>query len=174
MEEENLKVSEKKLEKERLIYSISRFDHYFDSVNNKTAVYIAINTFVVGSLITSYVTLVNDISCYSQIFQVLISISFLIGLTTLIILVNASIPFFSKDSKSLYYFGGIGTMKKEEFELCSKTLTVKKELKDLRNQVHTLSLGLTKKFTKLKLAGRLLILQFVLLIPIFTIIIYNK
>lgn len=162
------------MEKERLIYTISRFDHYFDSVNNKTAVYIAINTFVVGSLITSYVTLVKDIIYYSETFQALISISFLLGLVTLIILVNASIPFFSKDSESMYYFGGIGTMKKEEFISCSKTLTTKKELKDLRNQVHTLSLGLTKKFTKLKLAGRLLILQFVLLIPIFTIIIYNK
>lgn len=162
------------MEKERLLYTINRFDHYFDSVNNKTAVYIAINTFVVGSLITSYVTLIDDISCYSEIFQVLISISFLIGLTTLIILVNASIPFFSKDSKSLYYFGGIGMMKKDEFELCSKTLTTKKEMKDLRNQVHTLSTGLTTKFTKLKLAGRLLIIQFVLLIPIFIIIIFNK
>ena len=29
-------------ERERLLYSISRFDHYFESVNNKTAVY-AIN-----------------------------------------------------------------------------------------------------------------------------------
>lgn len=162
------------MEKERLIYTISRFDQYFDSVNNKTAVYIAINTFVVGSLITSYVTLVESITCYSEAFQILNSISFLIGLTSLIILVSASIPFFSKDSKSLYYFGGIGMMKKDEFELSSKTLTEKKELKDLRDQVHILSLGLTTKFTKLKLAGRLLILQFILLIPIFTIIIYNK
>lgn len=162
------------MEKERLIYSISRFDHYFDSVNNKTAVYIAINTFVVGSLITSYVTLVKDIICYTEAFQVLITISFLFGLVTLIILVNASIPFFSKDSESMYYFGGIGTMNKEEFISCSKNLTTKKELKDLRNQAYTLSLGLTQKFTKLKLAGRLLILQFILLIPIFSIIIYNK
>lgn len=162
------------MEKERLIYSISRFDHYFDSVNNKTAVYIAINTFVVGSLITLYITLVKEIICYSEAFQSLIAISFLLGLITLIILVNASIPFFSKDSESMYYFGGIGTMKKEDFISCSKNLTIKEELKDLRNQVHTLSSGLTTKFTKLKLAGRLLILQFVLLIPIFTIIIYNK
>ncbi|SMC72690.1 hypothetical protein [Cellulophaga tyrosinoxydans] len=162
------------MEKERLIYSISRFDHYFDSVNNKTAVYIAINTFVVGSLITLYITLVKEIICYSEAFQSLIAISFLLGLITLIILVNASIPFFSKDSESMYYFGGIGTMKKEDFISCSKNLTIKEELKDLRNQVHTLSSGLTTKFTKLKLAGRLLIIQFVLLIPIFIIIIFNK
>lgn len=162
------------MEKERLIYTISRFDHYFDSVNNKTAVYIAINTFVVGSLLTLYVTLAKDIIYYSEGFKYLTAISFLLGLFTLIILVNASIPFFSKNSESMYYFGGIGTMNKDDFISCSKNLTPKKELKDLRNQVHTLSTGLTTKFTKLKFAGKLLILQFVLLIPIFTIIIYNK
>lgn len=162
------------MEKERLVYNINRFDHYFDSVNNKTAVYIAINTFVVGSLITTYVTLVDDIKCYFDAFQVFTIVSFLLGLFTLIILVIASIPYFSKESDSMYYFGGIGTMKKEKFISCSKNLTPKKELNDLRNQVHTLSSGLTKKFTKLKLAGRLLIFQFLLLIPIFTIIIYNK
>lgn len=161
-------------EKERLLYAISRFDHYFDSVNNKTAVYIAINTFVVGSIITSYVTLIKDVIHYSETFQALVAISFLLGLLTLIILVIASIPFFSKDSDSMYYFGGIGTMEKEEFISCSKILTAKQELKDLRNQAHTLSQGLNKKFTKLKLAGKLLILQFLLLIPIFAIIIYNK
>ena len=38
-------------EKDRLEYTINRFDHYFDSVNNKSAVYIAINTFITGGII---------------------------------------------------------------------------------------------------------------------------
>ena len=162
------------MEKQRLEYTINRFDHYFDSVNNKTAVYIAINTFLVGSIITTYVTIEKDIICFSMMFKVLIVISFLLGLATLILLVIASIPFFSKDSNSMYYFGGISNMSKEKFNSCSKKLTRKKELIDLRNQVHTLSLGLSNKFIKLKLAGKLLIIQFIMLIPIFALIIYNN
>lgn len=40
------------MEKERLEYTMTRLDHYYDSVNNKTAVYIAINTFITGGAIT--------------------------------------------------------------------------------------------------------------------------
>ena len=41
------------MEKDRLKYTINRFDHYFDSVNNKSAVYIAINTFITGGIIVN-------------------------------------------------------------------------------------------------------------------------
>ena len=40
------------MEKKRLEYTVNRLDHYYDSVNNKTAVYIAINTFITGGTIT--------------------------------------------------------------------------------------------------------------------------
>jgi len=162
------------MEKERLLYNISRFDHYYDSVNNKTAVYIAINSFVVGSLITTYISTIDDILFYTQLFKIITITSVFIGVLTLLILVNASIPYFTKNSKSMYYFGGIGSMVKDEFICCSKELSNKQELKDLRNQVHTLSMGLNKKFMKLKVAGKLLILQFILLVPTLIIIILNN
>jgi len=38
-----------KSEKERLIFNVDRFDHYYDTIN-KIAVYIAINTFLLGVL----------------------------------------------------------------------------------------------------------------------------
>ena len=55
------------MEKERLEYTVNRLDHYYDSVNNKTAVYIAINTFITGgtiTLITQIVELPNQETIY--------------------------------------------------------------------------------------------------------------
>lgn len=162
------------MEKDRLIYTINRFDHYFESVNNKTAVYIAINTFVLGGILAGYVNVNQYIKKYEDIFNVILCLILGLGLITLIILVLASIPYFSKKPNSLFYFGTIGSLSKEDFIKQSKKYDSKDELKDLRNQVHILSKGLNKKFERLKLSGNLLVFQFIGLIPLIVIFLVNK
>jgi hypothetical protein len=162
------------MEKDRLIYTISRFDHYFDSVNNKTAVYIAINTFILGGILAGYVNVDKFIIEHINLFNIILSIVLFLGLCTLAILVYASIPFFSKKPNSLFYFGAIGSKSKEDFIEASKKYDDKDELKDLRNQVHLLAKGLNTKFVRLQLSGRLLVLQFVGLIPLIIIFLINK
>lgn len=162
------------MEKDRLIYTISRFDHYFESVNNKTAVYIAINTFVLGGILAGYVNINQYIKEYEDIFNIILCLILGLGLITLIILILASIPYFSKKPNSLFYFGTIGTFSKDEFIEKSKKYDSKDELKDLRGQVHILSKGLNKKFERLKLSGRLLVLQFIGLVPLIIIFLINK
>ena len=61
-------------------------------------------------------------------------------------------------------------MTQSDFNKTSKNYTQKEELKDLRSQAFVLSEGLTKKFTKLKLAGILLVIQFSMLLLILTTI----
>lgn len=166
---------EKRLtEKERLVYSINRFDHYFESVNNKAAVYLAMNTFLLGGIITGYISVQEHVCQLRTFFNVLLTIEMLLGITGLLIITVASIPYFSKDSDSLYYFGGIGSMDKEKFFECSKNISKKAEVQDLRNQVHTLSKGLNMKFVRLKISGWLIFSQFVLLAFIIIILIINK
>ena len=162
------------MEKERLLYSINRFDHYFDSINNKTALYIALNTFILGGIITGYITVQSYVSKYEDCFNILLSIEMIVGILTLILLIYASIPYVSNNSKSIYYFGSIGSQAKKNFIEHSKNNDMKQELKDLRNQVYILSLGLNKKFFKLKIAGNLIAFQFVLLMPLIIIILINK
>ena len=162
----------KSAEKDRLILTISRIDHYYDSVNNKSAVYIAINTFVTGGLLV----LITQTETLKEIwFWGLISLCVCIGLgiASLILLAIASIPFFSKEPNSLYYFGKIGSQRLSDFIEKSKNYTLKDDIGDLREQIHTLSTGLTKKFEKLKFVGILLVLQFIFLIPIIIFLIPN-
>lgn len=162
------------MEKDRLIYTISRFDHYFESVNNKTAVYIAINTFVLGSILAGYVNVSQHIKEHVDVFNIMLCIILVLGLTTLIILILVSIPYFSKKPNSLFYFGTIGSLSKNDFIEQSKKYDSKDELKDLRGQVHILSKGLNKKFERLKLSGHLLVFQFIGLVPLIIIFLINK
>lgn len=162
------------MEKDRLIYTIGRFDHFFESVNNKTAVYIAINTFILGGILAGYVNVEKYIKEYESFFNINLSIVLALGLVTLIILIYASIPYFSKKPNSLYYFGTIGSQTKDSFIEKSKKYDDKDEIKDLRNQVYILSKGLNTKFVRLKLSGHLLVIQFIALIPLIIIFLINK
>ncbi|MEL6304939.1 MAG: hypothetical protein AAFQ20_09145, partial [Bacteroidota bacterium] len=86
------------MEKERLEYTISRLDHYYDSVNNKTAVYIAINTFVTGGAIT---LLTQTKEIWVQEFWLLSCLSAIaiLGVVSLILLALASMPYLSPKEK---------------------------------------------------------------------------
>lgn len=161
-------------EKARLLYAINRFDHYFESVNNKTAVYLAMNTFLIGGIITGYISVQEHICKYPTLFNTLMTIEMILGTIGLLVMTVASIPYFSKDSDSLYYFGGIGSMDKEKFFECSKNLNRNGEMEDLRNQVHTLSRGLNMKFVRLKISGWLIFSQFIILAFLILILIINK
>ncbi|WP_430928928.1 Pycsar system effector family protein [Polaribacter marinivivus] len=161
------------MEKDRLKYCISRFDHYFESVNNKTSVYIAINTFITGSnivLLTQTEITKNLPTCGQVCFWIMLAI----GILNLILLSIVSIPYYSTKPKSIYYFGAISKLTKNEFNKTSKSYTEKEELKDLRSQVFILSEGLTKKYHKLEISGYLLVTQFVFLMPILIILISNN
>lgn len=158
------------MEKERLDYTVNRLDHYYDSVNNKTAVYIGINTIITGGAI-ALTTQIQDILGMESGLQILIAIIIGFGLLSLMILAWASIPYLDSKKKidSLYYFGAIAQMKRNEFFEASQKMDKKENLKDLRNQVFEMSRGLKRKFIKLKWVGRLLIAQFIIL-ALFTIL----
>ncbi|CAM4076291.1 Pycsar system effector family protein [Zobellia nedashkovskayae] len=155
------------MEKERLEYTVNRIDHYFDSVNNKTAVYIAINTFLTGGVIT-LITQIKEMLTQQFWLQFIIGSILVLGIISLILLAWASIPYFSPNTKfdSLYYFASISDKKFQIFSEKSEEQNKKGDLKDLRSQVHLMSIGLTKKFRKLTWVGVLLIAQFILLAPL--------
>lgn len=159
------------MEKERLKHNIDRFDHYFESINNKTAVYIAINTFLTGGIIAIFnEDIISNCNLFSQI---TLGIALILGVISLIYLAYLSKPYTNYKPDSLYFFESISKLKKKEFIKQSKNYSEEDTLNDLRNQVYSLSLGLTKKYHKLSFVGYLLIAQFFLLIPTILIIIKN-
>lgn len=161
------------MEKERLKYCIDRFDNYYDSVNNKSSVFLGLSTFIVGGLIAGYFAVSLYVDCGFWIHALMISLTG-IGIAIMIIVVKAATPFLTKNDDSLHFFGAIACLDGPSFCIKSATpCTDEDELKDLRNQVHQLACGLTGKFKKLKIAGILFTIQFYLFIPLFLMILCN-
>lgn len=160
------------MEKERLQFCINRFDHYYDSINNKGAVFLGLGTFVLGGLIASYPYLLQNVNCTSWV-HISVGLLILLGLINLLIVISASTPHLGNRGSSMFYFASISSLTKESFDEQSASYTAELELTDLRNQARELSLGLNRKFQKLKIAGRLFSVQFILFIPLIILIIKN-
>lgn len=152
-------------EKSRLNFTMARIDHYYDSINNKSAVYIAINTFITGGVLVLITQTEQPLNGLWNLTEVCLWACMALGLISLVLLAITSIPFISKKTNSIYYFGTIAKMNETEFIEKSRNCTGKKDLNDLRVQVYILSKGLISKFEKLRWVGLLLMAQFLLLIP---------
>lgn len=157
-------------EEERLQFCIGRFDHLFDSIHNKTNVYLGIIVFITGGLITAAPSIVkeND-SCI-----VLVSLVTLVslGLIIILLLLLINTPYLSsRKDKSIYYFGSISNHTLKSYIDTSENYSTKDNLTDLRNQVHLLSVGLSKKYKRLRTVSIFLIVECALLVPAFIIFI---
>lgn len=161
------------MERERLKFCVERFDHYYDSINNKSAVFLGLSTFIVGGLVAAYPSILSLVNCGYFVHVLMLSVIGL-GLAIMIIVIMASKPYLTTDTNSMHYFGSISCMAKDEYSNRSGTAcTEEEELIDLRAQVHALSCGLADKFKKLKLAGTLFTIQFCLFIPLVLLIVFN-
>ncbi|WP_284650744.1 Pycsar system effector family protein [Flavobacterium terrisoli] len=160
-------------EKERLHFCIGRYDQYYDSVNNKSSVFLGLSTFIVGGLVTGYFALPSIVN-RTPLMCFLMMMLILLGIIIMIIVIRAATPFLSPGIDSLHFFGSISCLSHIEF--CAKSessISEEDELKDLRKQVHQLACGLSLKFKKLKIAGNLFAIQFILFIPLLILILNN-
>lgn len=160
------------MEKDRLKFCIERFDQYYDSINNKSAVFLGLGTFVLGGLIASYPYLKEHITS-SEAILVLLSISISLAFSAIIIVIIASTPYLSNEKSSMHYFYSIAQKKRETFIKESKNFGEDEELSDLRIQVHGLATGLRKKFFRLRIVAILYTLMFVSMIPLVILILLN-
>lgn len=160
------------MERERLKYCIGRWDHYYDSVNNKSAVFLGLGTFIVGGLVAAYPAILEKVACNCFI-HILMGLLIGIGVAIMIIVIKASIPYLGQDDRSLLYFGTVSSLTEDEFCERSISCTADEDIVDLRKQAHQLSIGLKNKFERLKVAGILFTIQFYLFIPLLLTIIFN-
>jgi len=153
-------------------FCIERFDHFYDTVNNKSALFLAINTFIVGGLIAVYPSLLAlaDIGTWTNsIFTFII----IVGLVSILITLSAAIPFLSKPNASLLYFESIATRSLGDFKTEMSSLLTDHFENDYATQVHELSVGLRNKFRRLQWAGYAIFIEFLLMIPLFILIMNN-
>lgn len=161
------------MEKERLKFCIDRFDHYYDSINNKGAVFLTLSTFIVGGLVAVYPSLLSGVNC-NLLIHVLMFSAIGIGLAIMIFVIRALTPFTEcADTNSVFHFGSISCQREINFHEKSKNITEEEELSDLRTQVQDLSTGLKNKFKTLRQVGILFTIQFSLFFPLIILLIIN-
>lgn len=153
-------------------YIIDRFDHYNDSVNSKVALYLSINTFVLGGICIGYYTVRTEIKQCEVLFHFVMALAACVLLACLASLwctAKAVTPYLkdnhvNDDQPSLIYFGGISRYTCNDF--VSRLLAQEEPLmlEDFARQTHSLAKGLDNKFKWLTCASRCLFAEYLLLI----------
>lgn len=144
---------------EMLKHTIDRYDHYFDSVNNKGNLFLTLNTFLLGGMITGYYTIKvnvvgqNDITFFVWIALILCLLS--IGAT-----LQAIIPYVNRQADcingSVLNFNNVANLSHSSFKRMYDDMTESAKYEDYLEQSYLLAKGLQKKFLKLKIATYLL------------------
>lgn len=151
-------------------FIIDRYDHYNDSVNNKGAFYIALNTFLLGGLCVGFINLYKEVDQTNYLWTLIIIFGLCSVLSTVltIIAINPFLVSGNKDSKrrSLIFFGSVSEYQRENYLKAFLDQDEDRMTDDTINQAWLLAKGLTGKYQRLKIAGWLLIVQFLLLVPI--------
>ncbi len=132
---------ESKQKIEMLKYNISRFDHYYASVNFKSSFLVIGNITLLGFLFTT----LSDINICLFIAHVLVTI---LSLIFVLLAIKPYLKSYDKNT-SLIFFNDIANMKGDEFKDKINTLTEESYVTDLKEQVYALSKGLEKKFSNL-------------------------
>ena len=144
---------------ETLKHTIDRYDLFYDSVNNKGNLYLALNTFLFGGMVTGYYAIKESIVGRCDIlFFVWIGLA--LCLLSIGFTLWAIIPYINKQADStngsVLFFGNVSNLSFTSFKKMYEEMTDEKRYEDYLQQVHLLALGLQNKFRRLQIATYLL------------------
>jgi hypothetical protein len=145
-----------------LQFAVGRFDHYYDSINNKGNVYLALNSVLLVAVVTAYYALFDKGSVgyrsHLVVVAILICNLFSSGFT-----LSALYPYRKKTalslSKSLFWFGDISCDTTMQYAQRWNQADEPTITEDLVAQTHTLACGLQAKFRKLRVATWFLMIE---------------
>jgi hypothetical protein len=147
-----------------LKHTMDRYDHYYDSVNNKCSLYLTLTTFLFGGIITGYYAIKGDFLCTKSL-MILIYTSLAACLMSIFFVVRAIIPYISKhkagEKISVLNYSCVASITNEEFETAYEEMSKSKQMDDYLNQMYLLAKGLHKKFSYLRTASYFLIVVFI-------------
>lgn len=150
---------------EHVKFIIDRFDTYMESTQTKSNLYLALNTAILGGIITlAASSKPEDVTLFSVL--ILGSIAFL-AVTSITITLIAITPYLvsaSSENKSVIFFQDVRNSNFDDYADKIKDMSDKKFLRDLTCQAYSLAGGLQSKYKRLFYSGRLIIIEFILLL----------
>lgn len=142
-----------------LKHTMDRYDHYYDSINNKGNLFLTLNTFLLGGIITGYYS-IKDSTSGSCVVTFFVWVALISCLLSLGFTLWAIIPYLNKEADSVngsvINFGNVSNIPFESFKNMYANVTDEKRYEDYVQQVYLLAQGLQMKFSRLKSATCLL------------------
>ncbi|UFH34548.1 Pycsar system effector family protein [Flavobacterium acetivorans] len=152
-----------KLEQTKFI--IGRFDTYIESTQTKSNLYLALNTAILGGIITiAASTKPEDVTHFSLIVLGIIALLAATSITITLIAITPYLQSASDKNSSVIFFQDVTNNTFEEYANKINDISDKKFLLDLTCQAYSLAGGLKAKYQKLFYAGRIIIVEFVFLL----------
>lgn len=149
---------------ESIKFVIGRYDTYIESTQSKSNLYLALNTAIVGGIITLLTSSRADDLAHAV--AIILGIIGLLALGSIVLTLLAVTPYLDSEeskAKSLLFFRDVADIRYETYHDKFEGISEGKFFKDLTCQAYSLASGLKGKYQKLMYAGRLLILEFILL-----------
>lgn len=162
---------------EEIKFVINRFDHYYESINNKGNVYLTLNTFGLAGLISGYGYLrINHY--FGSVADVLFTLTVLVNLASIALTLWALKPYliskkFGK-KRSLLFFGDVSLYDEESLLASWENINDRSLQKDLLRQVHNLSCGLRTKYNSMLISTWFMMVEIFLAVILAIVLIYNK
>lgn len=146
---------------EELKFIVTRFDHYYDSINNKANLYLSINTFFFGGALVGYNSL-DKVHHFNSWIVVIILIPFLLSnIISFSFTLSAIRPFTRKHftKNSMLFFGDVSRMPESKWQAGWESMSHDTWEDDLKCQTQLLAIGLQRKFENLSCATSFLAIQ---------------
>ena len=144
-------------------FVIGRYDHYFDSVNNKANFWLAFNTFAIGVVLTTYKDVKDIIPVHATSwFNWGVVVFLVVAVVASFLILVASWPHLNTrkraaaSSRSLLYFDDVAVVDIVDYQNALDGANEHQLQLDYTNQVHQLATGLSRKYQLLAIAGRLM------------------
>ena len=153
------------MEDEPILHSqfiITRFDQYYNNINNKGQFYLGINSLLIGAAI-SLILKISKYCSSSGWFYSLVVVFSLLGFCSVVLTLAAIHPYLKKGAQpqSFIFFKSISEFKSNVFIHKYITQSKQEMIEDMAYQIHALSVGLNSKFRYLQYASYFLMGEFI-------------
>lgn len=150
---------------ETLKFILTRLDSYIESSQNKSNLYLALNTIILGGIIT-IISALKDLNCdwLLNLLLLLIAIASVVSIIITLLAINPYVRSSDDKKRSIFFFKDIASNVSCSNYETSLNKTIDHNLvEDLTSQVYSIAKGLNSKYQKLRLVGYIIAGEFILL-----------
>lgn len=159
---------------DNLKFILTRLDSYIESSQNKSNLYLVLNTVVLGGVIT-IISVLNDLNCNQSQNSLLLLIA-IASIISILITLLAIKPYTetSIKKKSVYFFADIAKCTSlEQYQKLFNKSSDGDLANDISAQIYSISIGLNRKYKRLRIVGFIIAGEFFLL-SIWIVTLLNK